>query len=107
MDEETLERNSDRPLLTVSISHFPQNLVFPMRSVFLPGRQKYTSGSTPPIVWLMTVARAAPSTPIPKAPRKTPSKIMLANPAASVTYRPKCGFDAVTKKTWNMYCRMN
>ena len=102
-----LERNSDSPLLTVSKIQRRLSLVFPMRSAFLPGSAKYTSGSTPPIVCERTVAQAAPSTPIPSTPRKTPSRIMFANPAASVTYRPKCGFDAVTKKTWNMYCRMN
>ena len=49
---------------------------------------------------------AAPSTLQPSAPTRSTSSTMLVHPAATVTAKPRLGFSAVTKKLWNMFCKI-
>ena len=60
----------------------------------------------PPTTWLRKVAMAAPSTPQWRLPTSTTSSTMLVRPAATVKAKPRWGFSAVTKKLWNIFCKM-
>ena len=49
---------------------------------------------------------AAPSTPQRSQPTSTTSSTMLVQPAPTVNQNPSVGFSAVTKKLWNMFCKI-
>ena len=102
----TLLTSSDAPLPLACKIGRSSSFVFVSCSRLLLGRRKYTSGSTPPTIWLMPVAMAAPATPQWNTAMNRASSAMLVTPAATVKAKPRWGFSAVTKKLWNIFCKM-
>ena len=106
-EPEMLLISSDEPLAHDRSSGCTSNSVQRRRRGLLLLNRKYISGTTPPTVWLMPVAIAAPAMPQRNTPTNSASSTMFVTPAASVISKPNFGRSAAIRNDWNMFCSMN